>query len=322
MDLFTHALAAYLLGTLLKRDKKEIAALVLGGIAPDFDVLLVWINIIHPSYLLIAHRGITHTLFFGFFTILIMTYLASRLGPSVRRLNGYYPQFSGRCIALGYAGVVMHLLLDYTTTRGIPFVFPISYARSSAEIFFYTEMVLTLTSLALWIVLLKHPHAPKANARTLAVFLIVLAVIGAIRVEGKGEASDLFNGMDHSIFPTSNLFKWEVLQESGDNIEVHEYDMLSGGLDYNQTFERLKITSNRSEDLGPVLKKADRLPRVQMFKWRAYAVAINASLDDGDDAWELEYYDPVIRTETRDIRLPFIGAFRGIGSIKVRIEAE
>lgn len=319
MDLFTHALAAYLLGILLKRDKKEIAALVLGGIAPDFDVLLVWINSIHPSYLLITHRGITHTLLFGFVTILMLTYLASRLGPSIPRLNGYYPQFSVRCIALGYAGVVMHLLLDYTTTRGVPFLFPFSYARSSAEIFFYTEIVLTLTSLALWIVLLRHPHSSKVNARTLVAFLAILAVVGAIRVEGKEEASDPFQGMDHSTFPTSNLFKWEVLHESGNWIDVHEYDMLSGSLDYNQTFERLNIASGRAGGLSAALQKADRLPQVEMFKWRAYAVAINASFDD--DAWEIEYYDPVIRTESRGVRLPFVGAFRGYGSIKVRIEA-
>ncbi|HWQ19643.1 MAG TPA: metal-dependent hydrolase [Methanotrichaceae archaeon] len=322
MDLFTHALAAYFLGILLKRDKKEMAALVLGGIAPDFDVLLVWINSIHPSYLLIAHRGITHTILFGFITILMLTYLASRLGPSIPRLNGYYPQFSGRCIALGYAGVVMHLLLDYTTTKGVPFLFPFSYARSSAEVFFYTEMVLTLASLALWIVLLRHPHSSKVNARTLAAFLIILAIIGAIRVEGKEEASDLFQGTDHSTFPTSNLFKWEVLQESEDKIAVHEYNMLSGSLDNNQTLERLNIASGQAGDLNAALKKADRLPQVEMFKWRAYAVALNASFDEGGDAWDLEYYDPVIRTETRGIRFPFAGAFRGYGSLKVRIDAE
>lgn len=321
MDLFTHALAAYLLGSLLKRDKKEISALVLGGIAPDFDVLLVWINYLHPTYLLITHRGITHTLFFGFFTILLLIYLASCLGPVLPRLNGsgYYPLWSGRGIALGYAGVVIHLLLDYTTTRGVPFLFPFSYARMSAEVFFYTEMVLTLISLALWIVLLRHPHAPRANAKILAAFLVALAIVGAIRVEGKEEASDLFCGLDHSTFPTSNLFKWEVLQESTDRIEVHEYDMLSRSLDYDQTFKRLNVTSGQEGDLSAALQKADHLPQVEMFKWRAYAVAIYASFCN--DTWTLEYYDPVIRTEFHGARY-LLGSFRGYGSIKVRIEAE
>jgi len=40
MDLFSHALLPYLLGDFFKRKKEEITALVVGGIAPDFDILI------------------------------------------------------------------------------------------------------------------------------------------------------------------------------------------------------------------------------------------------------------------------------------------
>ena len=78
MDIFTHALLPYLLGSSLRMNKKLLAAFVLGGIAPDLDLLVVWINSIYPTSLLIVHRGFTHTFFFGFFTALIVLYLASR----------------------------------------------------------------------------------------------------------------------------------------------------------------------------------------------------------------------------------------------------
>jgi len=78
MDFFSHALLPYLLGSYIGLEKRLLAALVLGGIAPDLDVLISWINNIYPTSLLLVHRGITHTLFFGFFFGLLIFYLFSR----------------------------------------------------------------------------------------------------------------------------------------------------------------------------------------------------------------------------------------------------
>ena len=43
MDFFSHALLPYLLGRFLRIRRDYLAALVLGGIAPDLDVLVVWL---------------------------------------------------------------------------------------------------------------------------------------------------------------------------------------------------------------------------------------------------------------------------------------
>ncbi len=67
MDLLSHTLFPYLLGNYFTKRKEEITALVIGGIAPDFDYLLLWIQNVYPTFFLITHRGITHSLFFGFF---------------------------------------------------------------------------------------------------------------------------------------------------------------------------------------------------------------------------------------------------------------
>ncbi len=78
MDFFSHALLPYLLGRFLRIRRDYLAALVLGGIAPDLDVLVVWINQIHPTSYLIVHRGFTHTFLFGFFVAAILLCLVSR----------------------------------------------------------------------------------------------------------------------------------------------------------------------------------------------------------------------------------------------------
>ncbi|MCX9073609.1 MAG: metal-dependent hydrolase, partial [Candidatus Methanoperedens sp.] len=141
MDLFSHALLPYLLGNFFKRNKKEITAFVLGGIAPDFDVFLVWINSVYPTFFLIVHRGITHTLFFGFFTALAVLYLATRekVRSRVQKFISLETSFSKRTAVFAYAGVLVHLFLDYTTTRGVPVFYPFEAARYSAEVFFYTD---------------------------------------------------------------------------------------------------------------------------------------------------------------------------------------
>ncbi|MGV8126640.1 MAG: metal-dependent hydrolase [Methanothrix sp.] len=64
MDFFTHALLPYLLASSLGWERRWMAALVLGGIAPDLDVLFSWAGSILPPYLLMFHRGMTHSLFF------------------------------------------------------------------------------------------------------------------------------------------------------------------------------------------------------------------------------------------------------------------
>jgi inner membrane protein len=77
MDLFTHVALPLLLGRWLKRSAEEVAALAIGGLAPDLDIFLLPINWVHPNFFLLVHRGITHSLFFGIFSALLVLFLAS-----------------------------------------------------------------------------------------------------------------------------------------------------------------------------------------------------------------------------------------------------
>lgn len=321
MDLFSHALLPYLLGNYLKKRKEEITAFVIGGIAPDVDIFLLLIQYIYPTFLLITHRGITHSLFFGFFTGIFVLYLASRKGvkKKVQKYFNFEPVFTRRSIIYAYAGVLIHLFLDYSTTRGVPLFYPFETTRYSAELFFYTDIYLTLVSLVLVIFIIKKPFQPGTITKFLIIFLIVFAGLGSVRFTEKNSLQEFFNDGNIQSFPTMNPFAWYAQKEDGDTITVFEYDALERKLNYNMTVPRLNIIS-AGDGLDKALGAADQLPQAKMFKWRAHAVAVNASY--GNCIWSLEYFDPVQRIEMRGISRTFRREGARFGSLKINVTGD
>jgi inner membrane protein len=309
MDIFSHALFPYLLGNYFKKRKEDITAFVIGGIAPDVDIFLLLIQYLYPTFFLITHRGITHSLFFGFFTGVLVLYLASRKGirTRVQMYFNFEPVFSSRTIAYAYAGVLIHLFLDYTTTRGVPLFYPLETTRYSAELYFYTDIYLTLVSLVMVIFLFKKPFRTRTITKFLIIFLIVFAGLGALRSAQKNNSQEFFTDGSIQSFPSMNPFTWYVQKEDRNKITIFEYDGLEGKSNYNMTVPRLNILS-AEDGLDKAIGAADRLPQAKMFRWRANAVAVNASYGNG--TWSLEYYDPVQRIEMRGIS----GTFRRVGA--------
>ncbi len=297
MDLFSHALLPYLLGNFFKRNKKEVTSLVLGGITPDFDVFILWINFVYPTFFLIAHRGITHSLFFGFFTGIAVLYLASCgiVKNKVQRYIDYEPIFSSRTIAFAFAGVIIHLFLDYATTQGIPLLYPLYTTRYAAEVFFYIDIPLTIVSSAIVIFLFKKP-LQKDTMKFLIIFLIVFAGMGALRIGEKTSAEQFFHNAEIKVYPAMNPFDWYAITEDRNEISIFEYNGLSRTLQYSETVSALSIS--KGDDPGGALFVANELPQVRMFRWRAYALAVNASFSNG--TWFLEYHDPLRRAMFRD----------------------
>jgi inner membrane protein len=321
MDLFTHALLPYLLGNYFKKRKEEITAIVIGGIAPDVDIFLLLIQYLYPTFFLITHRGITHTLFFGFFTGIFFLYLASRkeIKKRVQKYFNFEAVFTWRTIAYAYVGVLIHLLLDYSTTRGVPLFFPYETTRYSAELFFYTDIYLTILSLVMVIFLFKKPFQSKTITKFLIIFLIVFAGLGVLRFAEKNNSQEFYNYGNIKSFPTMNPFNWYAQKEDGAKITIFEYDGLENRSNYNMTVPRLNILS-AGDGLDKALAAADQLPQAKMFKWRAHAVALNASFDNG--TWLLEYFDPVQRIEMRGISGTFRRTGARLSSLNINVTGE
>ncbi len=330
MDIFTHALLPYLIGSVLKLNKKWLTALVLGGIALDFDFLLLWINYIYPNDLLLVHRGITHSFLFGFLAALIVLYVASRpwvkanIQRSMKRIMNFDAVFTGTALAFAYLGVLSHLFLDYLTTRGVPLFYPFEFARLSADLFPSIEVMVFLTSTAIIAMLsLRWGQSRPAKVWLLAAFLIVIMIIGTIRIDGKEMSEKALVGANAKSYPDTSLFKWSILKDSGSRFDVYEYDLLSGNARHKATFQRLEVLPNANGSEGNIsaaLKAADSLPQVELFRWRAYATAINASFKSS--IWHLEYYDPVVRAEQINSQ-PMLKIVTGsYASVKVDVDGD
>jgi inner membrane protein len=319
MDLFTHALMPYLLGKSARLKKEDVTAFILGGIAPDIDVFILWVNSVYPTFFLLTHRGITHSLFFGFFTGILMLYLPSRdrIKKIIRRFIDFKPVFTRRTVFFSYAGVMLHLFLDYITTLGIPLFYPLTPSRLSAEVFFYTDIYLTILSLLIIIYLYKKPHHTNNSAKFLIIFLLVFAGLGAIRITEKKITENFFQSTNLRVFPTMSPFDWYVMEEDANSVKIYEYNAFDRIMKYRQTNLKLSILS-KGENLYSAIAISGELPQVKMFRWRAYTVALNASLSN--TTWYLEYYDPLQNAMMRDTPSPFRGFARGFGYLNVAVE--
>ena len=319
MDFFSHAVLPYLLGSFLGLKKKYLAALVLGGIAPDLDVLVVWINYIYPTSLLIVHRGFTHTLFFGFFVAALMLFLATRdwVLARAQRFIKLDLDFSAYCLAFAYAGLLSHLFLDYLTTRGVPVFYPFAAARYSAEIFSMIEIIIMIASLLVLAELFRERSREKFNKNLFIIFVAFLLIVGGIRIEGKEMAQSFINDKSAEVYPDSSLFQWSILVNDSYSFQVYEFNSLDVAKQRSSSFSRLNI-SPAAPGFERAFGMAEKLPQVKIFRWRAYAVAINASEQKG--SWLIEYYDPVVKLEMINAGRIIGAASRGYGSVRVKVE--
>ncbi|MDD5615279.1 MAG: metal-dependent hydrolase [Candidatus Methanoperedens sp.] len=319
MDLFTHALLPYLLAKSFKRKNEETTAFVLGGIAPDIDVLIMWINFVYPTFFLITHRGITHSLFFGFITAIFVLYLASRTGirSFINRFIKFEPVINGRSAVFACAGATLHIFLDYMTTHGVPLLYPLTTTRYSAELFFYTDLFLTILSLLIIIYLYKKPQQKNTAVKFLFVFLLIFALLGTVRTVEKSGAEGFFNNTEMKAYPTTSPFDWYVMGGIGEEIRIFEYNGLERRSQYNETVKRIDVLKS-GDGMDRALSIAEELPQVKMFRWRAYAVALNASFEE--ETWSFIYYDPVQRAMFKDMPPIFKGVSRGFSSMNVTVK--
>lgn len=316
MDLFTHIAIPYLMGRSLNRRSEETAALVLGGVALDLDFLLMPVNWIFPSFFLLVHRGITHSLFFGLFTALLVLSLAS-YGPvssRIRDRSGIDLQLSRMTALFASAGALIHLALDLLTTRGVPLLYPLDPARWSFEIFFYSETPLLIASLGVLVLSFKRGYAVDPR-KALLILLLLLVLTGGMRLSERDRALEA-GGAGSVAFPAPGLFSWTVLTEDGGLVRVYGYSGPSGDLELLDSFERL--VGPLPEGLHEAIDIGESLPQVKTFRWRSYDVIVSASSRDG--GWDLTFRDPVMTARMRDAPSPLRRPLSGLASLNVRVE--
>ena len=257
--------------------------------------------------------------FQGRTTYVVIFYLASReqIKSFLGRFIKFDLDFSATSMAFVYAGVLLHLFVDYTTTRGVPLFYPWQAVRYSANIFSQIEPIMLIASLLVLAVLVRERSRIKFNKNLFMVFLLFFLIVSGIRIEGKAAAESFFNGQNEDVYPDSNLFSWVILENDGIQFLVYGYDSLDGKATNSSAFAKMTVASSITE-AQIAIGAAENLPIVLLFRWRAYAVAINATTENG--SWIIEYYDPLVRAQMANSWRFFRPALKGYGSVQVKVE--
>lgn len=298
MDLITHFLVPYII--LAAVGSKNKLAGAFGGISLDFDTIFVtWIGLLSPQLFIFTHRGITHSFIFALVTSTLFLYVLSR-----KQINGFISsmirrdislKFTKTTIALAYFGAVIHLFLDFLTTKGIPLFYPFSITRYAAEVYPAVDIIITvLAVITLVIIYLRVNENYKKAA--MAVFMIVLVSFGCIMAYEKSnainsETLNLNSSYNISAYPTQDMFKWDIVKSNLQNSSyiVSRYNTLQKQESNIQMYTSPSIENGSYESAQKAINTANNLPVVERFKWNSYYTLINAKYSSGE--WKITYYD-------------------------------
>lgn len=299
MDLITHFLVPYIILAAIKSKNKLAGAF--GGISPDFDTIFVaWIGILSPQFFIFSHRGITHSFIFGLVTSTLFLYVISR-----KQVNGFISsiirrdisvKFTKTTVAIAYFGVLIHLFLDFLTTKGIPLFYPFSITRYAAELYPSIDiMIMVVAFIVLFIIYLRVNKNYKKAA--MAVFMIILVSFGCIMAYEKSNAINAekltLNGSYDQVlaYPTQDMFTWDIVKSNAQNSSyiVSEYNTWKNQESNVRTFNTPSIENGSYESFQNAINIANNLPVVERFKWNSYYALVNARYSSGE--WNITYYD-------------------------------
>ncbi|MEM2924839.1 MAG: metal-dependent hydrolase [Methanocellales archaeon] len=289
----THALVAFSSAKLLRRRDDEIYACLIGSICLDFDILITFIPVLLPQLYIFTHRGITHSIFISLLVSAIALYIFTSNWVRVRisKLKNINVKLSLRTLLAAYLGALSHILLDYSTTSGIPVFYPISIKKYAAELFHFMDFGIMLFGVVL--ILLLYKEKLKNPKIFLASFLVLILATGGFRsIEKYNAASAAI--FPANIYPTSNPFVWWILEEDDFNNSIYarRYDTLLNTQDFIMSYPKLEIAGNAS-DFEKTLAKAKALPQVERFYWNSAEISITAIYNDSSQTWLIQLRDPL-----------------------------
>ena len=312
MDLITHFLVPYIILTAIGSKNKLAGAF--GGISLDFDTIFItWIGLLSPQLFIFAHRGITHSFIFALVTSTIFLYVLSR-----KQINGFISsiirrdisvEFTKTTITLAYFGALIHLFLDFLTTKGIPLFYPFSITRYAAEIYPAVDIIITILAvITLLVIYLKVNQKYKKAA--MAVFMIVLVSFGCIMAYEKVNTINAqkitLNGnySQISTYPTQDMFTWQVVESNAQNssYRVSEYNTWLNQESNIKTYKNPLIENGSYSSALNAINTANTLPDVQKFKFNSYYALVDAKYSSGK--WDITYYDILNSWTERSLTVP------------------
>lgn len=218
MDTITHIVLGACIGEVIAGNKIGKKALLFGAIInniPDSDVICyLWMS---PSEALLAHRGITHSLFLNVLLSFFLAYFLKKI------FKNYALSFY-QWLLLVSSGLFTHIFLDLFNAYGMGLFEPFNSTRISFNSLFIIDPLFTLPLLitAIALLILRNGHTIRLKIATISLLLsslyLMLCLVNKIDVDNITEKSVLrleIPSTDYFTSPTpfNNLLWYIVVKD-------------------------------------------------------------------------------------------------------------
>jgi inner membrane protein len=314
MDFFTHIIVSVVIANQLSNDNDSQRAFIIGGIAPDLDVLIFWLPAVIPQLYILQHRGLFHTVIMAPFIIMPLIY-STRYFKSFNFINRLkepfqemITEFNLTTVILGFLGFLLHLIMDCFTQRGLHLFFPLIYRRITISTISTIDPLITLFSS---VIVLRFIYSTLTNSTRYSVsqfkksaksiftlFVIVLSIYSLLQLNTIATHSSTTTSSD--FIPP---FRWIVIEENN-VISIQMVNQLTqkivktynySPLTYNKT--RWNITTVES-----VIEQAKGMFKYKEFEFQLGAetrLAYNVTFYEMDNRWEIVVLDTLGDAQNR-----------------------
>lgn len=337
MDFFTHLVVSAAIAFTIFNDEDYQRAFIIGGIAPDFDVLIAWFPMLLPDLYFLQHRGLIHTVFFAPLAAALLIGATGRLErisdrEAIQRLSQEIATpLTARTILMGTAGAFGHLFLDVLTTWGVPLFYPVLSTRFSLGVIPVFDPVVTLLSTAVVILFLYNQIRPPAGL-SFGQFVRVSRGIGVlfcclVLLYGSLQAYTLTT---QSPTPASSapevlaIYRWTLLEED-DYIRIHFVNQLTQEIEKSYSYPILTFNDTMwtVELIERVIDKAKTTTDYKAYDFQLdpeSRVVYEVDFVDEEDIWEVRLINSLRDAQQRHYGFPDWSFFEDDTTISVRLD--
>lgn len=337
MDFFTHVVVSAAVAFTIFNDEDYQRAFIIGGIAPDFDVLIAWFPMLLPDLYFLQHRGLIHTVFFAPLIAVLLIGATGWLGrisdrDAIQRLSQEITTpLTVRTILMGAGGSLGHLLLDLLTTWGVPLFYPFLSTRFSLGVIPVFDPVVTLLSTGVVVLFLYNQVRPPAGV-SFGQFVRISRGIGVlfcclVILYGSLQAYTLTT---QSPTPTSStpevlaVYRW-TLSEEDDHIRIHFVNQLTQEVEKSYSYPILTFNDTlwTVEMIERVIAEAKTTTDYKAFDFQLdpeSRVVYEVSFVEEEDTWKVRLINPLRDAQRRHYGLPNWSFFEEDTTISVRLD--
>lgn len=257
MDSITHAFAIAI-PLLLIGNTILVPFAVIGAVIPDIDVLFFLISGDNPSWYILTHGGITHSIA-GAALLSLVAFVVLYLLSRISWIGRYFPEKVTIMAGLALlAGAMLHIFLDYLAYPGIPLLWPFSTEKFTLGIFPGPSFLILVASLILLSLILTQRAGTGVYQGYMVVFLAIILIYAGLALyantETEGEA-----------IPTMNPGRFIIIEETESSFAVRPYGLLQGNGE--ETVYR-KYTNITPAEVAGIAT----LPEVERLYYHSYIV--------------------------------------------------